>query len=775
MTTDSLAPTCNPDGLGSGPEIPHEGALTTEKLPHPPMRRPLTIAVTLALVTILLLGGVSPLSSGAAARAPSPTPGINISTRSSVDAATERLALSSPTFDPHPDAMHLATPSAFDGEGSPIPGLSAGCTFTGDGEATCGGTPIGPGGQPGTPESKAVGRPSVPVTAPHWYGVETNLSLRSGGQVPSVQFSGRLAYDPLLSEIVLFDGCSYTVCPDNETWTYNGTSWTNVTGTSGVGPSAREGVGLDYDPSFGGVVLFGGTNPQGVDLNDTWLFTSSGWINITSSVGHPRTVGGAAVAWSWGAMAFDPALDSMVVVDGCAIGGDLYCGSQWDYTWFLNVSGWGVSWGPGALTNSTHLTYSAAAYDANTDDLVVYGGYDSGIATSSNYTYLLDRLGGWVNITQFDAGCGSSRCYTPPGRVSEAMTWDGQLDALFMTDGFNMTTQKALNDSWIFSGERWFPANLTAPPAPSGYCPAAQPGMPESSNNIAPIILGGFGPCSPNSSTSEWVYEVPPQLNTTASPLVLDLGMATNFTATWTGGTGTGVVVGWNVSFGDGRYLAPTRALIGANSSMAYSQIFSYTYQAAGTLDPNVTWMDFYYISATSSTPPVTVAPALAATIDASATAIRAGGSITFMTAPFGGNVPYNIAWSFGDGTTSTVQDPPAHDYPMVGFYTVQLTVTDRVNQMVQSTVIITVHPRASGIAFGSVDFYLILGIVAVVVGTLVALLIMRRKGGQKPAPTPRPSPFSRPASAPKGKPPPIGAASDTPGRRRSLQRPPRQ
>ncbi|MGC2288634.1 MAG: PKD domain-containing protein [Thermoplasmata archaeon] len=686
------------------------------------MSRPWALVAIVGLVTILILGGLAAPSSGNPVRA---------STEPALSSAAPKAPVEAAAGPALSEAMVDAAVSSLDHGGGPTRGLSANCAVTGGGEATCGRTPVDPTEQTGGAGIVSTPPSAFSTTTPQWFDVALNVTNESGGQVPSVAYSGRMAYDPVLSEMVLFDGCSDAACPSNDTWTYDGISWTNITNHRLPTPSAREGAGLDYDPAFGGVVLFGGSNPDlGLSYGDTWLFTSAGWTNISAKVGYPQKVGGGNVAWSYGAMAFDPALDTMVVVDGCA---DAACDMIWNSTWFLRTSGWTLTVGPGPTADPTSLAYTSAAYDAADNDLVLFGGYDPVAATGSNYTFLLTPTRTWVNITDEDAGCVASVCYTPPGRISDAMTWDSQLDAIFMTDGLNETSNLRLNDSWIFSGGVWLPANLTAPTAPSGYCPVTQPAMPEESSNVTPLIIGGSAqdgtPCLTAAGTMEWVYEVAPQLNVTTSSVHIDLGRASNFTASWTVGTGSGVVAGWNVSFGDGQYDTPARGPTGENTSSAYLQNFSHTYGVTGTFSANVTWSDFYYIAGTTSPPSVTVYPQLTATITASTTSIKVGGSVTFTTKPSGGDAPFEYAWSFGDGTTSTAPAPPAHTYSKSGVYAVNLTVTDSTGQPVRSSVIVTVSgPTAPGFVPLTTDLSLLVAFAFVIVAALLAVVVRGRR-----------------------------------------------
>ena len=79
---------------------------------------------------------------------------------------------------------------------------------------------------------------------------------------------------------------------------------------------------------------------------------------------------------------------------------------------------------------------------------------------------------------------------------------------------------------------------------------------------------------------------------------------------------------------------------------------------------------------------------------DFSATSVCAGGTTTFTNATTGGSGTKTYAWSFGDGSTSSAENP-THSYSAAGNYSVSLTTTGQGNcsgtvtksiQVVQST-----------------------------------------------------------------------------------------
>jgi PKD repeat protein len=681
------------------------------------------LIATVAIVTVMILSGFAAISAATLARPSTASAPLD---RAVASVPHSHVVESAAAVHAEASPMVGAAVSSLDHGAGPASGVSANCAAAAADEAGCGGQPSHPTGAPG--ESAAMAHApgsAVAPTDPHWYNVTANLTLQSGGSAPVVEFSGRMAYDPLLSEVVLFVGCAANSCYDNQTWVYNGMSWTNLTSTLATAPSGRQGAGLDYDPAFGGVVLFGGFNALGNALNDTWVFSATGWKNVTATVGFPVDVYDAPISgWGYGAMAYDPALGTMVLVDGCLV---LGCTDVWGQTFFLNATEWTAAWGPGTLTNRTYLGWSSLAYDAADGYMLSFGGYDYYEGSSSNDTFTMSTWGTWDNITNHDAGCVASVCYTPQGRESTAMTWDGQLNAVLLVAGYNQSTDEWLNDSWTFSGAVWLPADLTSPEAPSSFCGTAQPALAEMSNNIAPFIIGGASLGFAGCWSNEWVFEVPPQAILTATPLPVDLGGTTTFSAGWVAGTGTGVVAGWNVSFGNG-HSTSARSVTGQNSSTVYAKDFAYTYGTTGSFTANVTWTDFFYISATSAGLAVPVGAALVATITASALKISAGHTVTFTTSPTGGTAPYSYAWSFGDGATSAVQDPSAHTFAKAGTYVVNLTVTDAGGGVVHSSVTIVVSSAPAGLNLGSTGTYMIVGVVVVVLAILAALLLMHRR-----------------------------------------------
>ncbi len=457
--------------------------------------------------------------------------------------------------------------------------------------------------------------PTASGTDPKWYNVTTNVAGASAGVVPVTGYGARMAFDPLLGEVVLYTGTSIenpSYPYESDTWVYNGDAWTNLTTILGLTvPSPRWYPGFDYDPAMGGVILVGGWNTNDLGLNDTWLFTGT-WKNISATTGPlldqhgdylpEGGIGASAGAW-------DPALHGFLLADGCD---DNDC----DYSEAVHVAPerdrrHTIDYGPGALLNGTWLDGPGMAYDALDWYMVLFGdGTTTPSTGSTNYTYTYSGgtafADNWVNISARDGGCAIG-C-TPPGRSDMGITWDAQLGGIFLTVGYNSSTYGEYNDSWEFLAGHWHAISLGAPAA---FVPVEGPALAVNSTGIGVFLLGGSCYYPVNCDANEWVFETPPQATLTETPTPVDLGMGVNFTESWVVGTGTGCAAGWNLATGDGHFTA-SRAATDVDSLSAFSTVIPYTYANSGTFTCTVTWSDFFYVSVTSSSVSVTVNSALA-------------------------------------------------------------------------------------------------------------------------------------------------------------------
>lgn len=117
---------------------------------------------------------------------------------------------------------------------------------------------------------------------------------------PGTQFAPAMTYDSKRDRVVLFGS--------GQTWEWDGTTWMRI--TTANAPSERIHSAMAYDPVRGVIVLAGGKHgTSGAALDDTWTYNGTNWT-LVSGAGLPATESPS--------MAFDPTMQGLVLYDGCA-------------------------------------------------------------------------------------------------------------------------------------------------------------------------------------------------------------------------------------------------------------------------------------------------------------------------------------------------------------------------------------------------------------------------------------------------------------------------
>jgi hypothetical protein len=86
-----------------------------------------------------------------------------------------------------------------------------------------------------------------------------------------------MAYDPATSQLLLFGGYNGTTYM-NDTWSWTGTTWSQISATTS--PTLRAGASLAYDASSNQMVLFGGYNGSSY-LQDSWTWSGTTWAALS--------------------------------------------------------------------------------------------------------------------------------------------------------------------------------------------------------------------------------------------------------------------------------------------------------------------------------------------------------------------------------------------------------------------------------------------------------------------------------------------------------------
>jgi len=107
---------------------------------------------------------------------------------------------------------------------------------------------------------------------------------------PKARAYAAMAYDPVSKKVVLFGGYDSIGADLNDTWTFDGTTWNKV--KTAVAPSARRFVTMAFDKRSNRLVMFGGVNAQQV-LRDTWVWdgATSTWAKVKMKTSPPAGSG----------------------------------------------------------------------------------------------------------------------------------------------------------------------------------------------------------------------------------------------------------------------------------------------------------------------------------------------------------------------------------------------------------------------------------------------------------------------------------------------------
>src|SRR5262245_6582863 len=168
---------------------------------------------------------------------------------------------------------------------------------------------------------------------------------------PSSRGNHAMAADKKRQNVILFGGSAFLdpgqqPGPQSDTWAWNGDGWTQL---EDIGPPARSGHAMAYDPKRERTVLLGGS-----DFGDTWEWDGNLWKHVTD-IG-PGAVSNHAVVFN----------GRMVEMFGGVIGNELL-----DNTWEWDGRHWTQRQDMGPVARFAF----GMAYDGKRDRVVLFGGF----------------------------------------------------------------------------------------------------------------------------------------------------------------------------------------------------------------------------------------------------------------------------------------------------------------------------------------------------------------------------------------------------------------
>ncbi len=240
-----------------------------------------------------------------------------------------------------------------------------------------------------------------------------------------------MTYDATSKKVLLFGGFSGSGYL-NDTWTFDGATWTKI--ETGTAPSARANAQMAYDRHVRKVILFGGYDGH-KDLGDTWLWdgTTSTWTQATPAH-SPKAVTGPMLFTD-----FDGRVDEFGGFDG-----NLYQGTMWRW----NDSDWRQ-----LRPNTLPFARSSSAVGVNyiTKQIVLFGGLGD-VNPVNTWTY------DGHNWTL------ESPATQPPWVYGGSAVFDQNLESVILFGGGSGGIDQ--DTTWSWTGSNWeqlLPCPITGP------------------------------------------------------------------------------------------------------------------------------------------------------------------------------------------------------------------------------------------------------------------------------------------------------------------------
>ena len=242
-----------------------------------------------------------------------------------------------------------------------------------------------------------------------WTWDGTTWTQQSPATSPAARLDSSMAYDAATGTVVLFGGHDNNGNFFNDTWTWNGTTWTQQSPVTS--PALRFNTSMAYDAATGTVVLFGGTDSSGNFFNDTWTWNGTTWAQQSPATSPAGRLGPS--------MAYDAATGTVVLTGG------LNLSTTFNDTWTWNGTTWSQQ---SPVTSAPTQAQSPAAYDSATGTVVLF-------AFNSTWT--------WNGTTWTQ----QSPVTSPPGRSLSTMAYDAATGTLVLFGG-DSVPPVILSDTW---------------------------------------------------------------------------------------------------------------------------------------------------------------------------------------------------------------------------------------------------------------------------------------------------------------------------------------
>ena len=309
---------------------------------------------------------------------------------------------------------------------------------------------------------------------------------------PALEYASAV-YDSDNKTIVLFGGERQDGGLSNDTWVWNGSTWTDYPATAIQAPPARRLASMAFDPSLHQLILFGGEGPDGELLGDTWAWNGASWYQ---QAGTPSPGARASAAMAYAGS------DQLVLFGGLGLTSAGARTSLGD-TWLWTSDGWtsaSTQGGPGPAAR----TGAALAFDQTHGEAVLFGGQSAAGAGPRlfNDTWI------WTGQTWSRR---TSRL-SPAARQQAVMVGDDLTNGVVLFAGSG--SGRVLGDTWLWNGSAW----SVAPAGPSAAAPRTGAAAAFDAASHQLVVFGGMAVRNQVLDDTVAFGQAPLDLGTTAPP-----------------------------------------------------------------------------------------------------------------------------------------------------------------------------------------------------------------------------------------------------------------
>jgi RHS repeat-associated protein len=324
----------------------------------------------------------------------------------------------------------------------------------------------------GAPAGAAL--PAASTGTPLVFTAPSFMDLPQAQTAPQNYLEPGVDLDAVRNQDVLFGGCTTsTPCASNETWTFDGDSWTKKSPASS--PPARYDAVLVFDPTTNNTVLFGGIGSSGTDLSDTWVWDGTTWTQKSPST-HPSARRGAQAAYM-------PSLGKVVLFGGQA------SGSYQADTWTWDGTNWAQL--PPGPSPAARAEGGLAQASSAGSTLLLYGGHGATGVLGDTWAF---------NGTSWSQQAPTA---TPGPLERFGMAYDTTYHLPVLMGGRD-DTSTYYPSLWAWDGSNWELGGGNLGPSFTDYPGEIDMGFARPPTNGHFVMVGGQGP----TLRDHWTYRI---------------------------------------------------------------------------------------------------------------------------------------------------------------------------------------------------------------------------------------------------------------------------